>query len=151
MPPRVGASIMPTSRDNLVGRLLGIPTALVLLDARLVTLWEQREKAQNAGNTALAAELSAEILSLVEQRAKTIADDAKLRANEQIKYTCSFVNTMAASVFTAGIATPVIGLFAPGSPYAADPSLLARVSTGCFVAAMALHMIVRAMLRRLKA
>lgn len=52
---------------------------------------------------------------------------------------------------TAGIATPVIGLFAPGSPYATESHLLVRISTGCFVVAVALHMVVRAMLRRLKA
>ena len=141
---------MPTRRTKLIGRSLDTPASMSL-DPRFVTLWEQRERAQDAGNMALAAELSAEILSLVEQRAKAVADDAKLRDDEQIKYTCTFVNAMAASVFTAGIATPVIGLFAPGSPYATEPNLLVRISTGCFVVAVALHMVVRAMLRRLKA
>lgn len=75
---------MPTRRTKLIGRLLETPASMSL-DPRFVTLWEQRERAQDAGNTALAAELSAEILSLVEQRAKAVADDAKLRDNEQIK------------------------------------------------------------------
>jgi hypothetical protein len=58
---------------------------------------------------------------------------------------------MAAGIFTAGVATPVIGIFAPGSLYAANPLLLGEVSGGCFITAMALHMVVRAMLRRLRA
>lgn len=147
----VGGEHHAGGRSNLMWRLLGSPTARLTLDPRFITLWEQRERAQNAGNTALAAEVSAEILALVSQRAKAVADDVKLQTNEQIKYGCTLVNTMAASVFTAGVATPLIGIFAPGSPYAADYTLLAKVSFGCFLTAMVLHMVVRAMLRRLKA
>ena len=126
--------------------------ALILSqDHELIELRHQREAAQQQGNDALVAELSVEILNRVEQRAAAVAADVKLQTNEQIKYSSTFVNTMAAGVFTAGVATPVIGIFAPGSLYAANHLLLGEVSGGCFLTAMALHMVVRAMLRRLRA
>lgn len=129
-------------------------TSLALIlnqDRELVDLRRQRERAQNEGNITLVAELSIEILNRVEHKAAAIAADVKLRTNEQIKYGCTLVNTMAASIFTAGVAAPVIGIFAPGSIYADNPLLLGEVSGGCFIITFLLHMVVRAMLRGLRA
>ena len=85
--------------------------AALLSEKRVLQeLRNQRRRAEQEGNVALIAELSVEILNRVEQRAAAIAADVKLQTNEQIKYSSTFVNTMAAGIFTAGVGTPVMGI-----------------------------------------
>lgn len=124
----------------------GTPASRELADLR-----QQREAAKARGDIATVAELSVKILDLVERESAAAAADVKLQTNEQVKYSGTFVNGMATAIFTAGVATPVLGIFAPGSPYATNLTLLGEVSGGCFLTAVALHLIVRQMLRRLRA
>lgn len=117
----------------------------------LQNLVERRRGAAAAGDAALDGQLSTRIVGLLERAAQTRAADEKLQSNERIKYTATFLNAMAAAIVSAGVATPTIGLFVPGSPYASNPTLLVELGGGCFLFATVLHIFVRRMLRLLRA
>ena len=117
----------------------------------LAALRPQRDSAKADGDHAPVAELSVKIIDIVERESAAAAADVKLRTNEQVKFSATFVNGMATAIFTAGVATPVLGIFVPGSPYATNLTLLGEVSGGCFLTPLALYIIVRQMLRRLRA
>ena len=106
---------MPPSRDQRFEALGLFAERIDGSERELLDLRLRREEAKAAGNTALVAELSVEILDRVEKAGQALAADLKLQTNEQTKYSGTFVNGMAIAIFSAGVITPVLGVFVPAA------------------------------------
>jgi hypothetical protein len=142
----------PLSRDPRIGHTDAIARYLTPTERRQLTvLTEERAVALTTGDKAKEGEISSAILALYERGGEARIADVKLQTNEQIKYSGTFMNGMAIAIFSVGALAPVLGSFVPGSPYSNNIPLLAGVSMGCFLASLGLHLLVRQMLRRLKA
>ena len=90
------------------------------------------------------------VLAVVEQAVARSEADRKLLANERLKSTAGFMNSLAGTVFSTGIATPAVGsLFV--TPYANHVGQLYLLGGGCFVAAVLLHWLNRWLLGGLQA
>lgn len=119
--------------------------------AKLDRLQSERDDALASGDQAKADLLGREIAEVVERGDAVREADLKLRSNERIRYTATLINNVATTVVSLGIAAPLLGVFVPGSPYSDHLSLLGEVSGACALIATVLHIIVRWMLRGLRA
>ncbi|HVW91515.1 MAG TPA: amino acid transporter [Devosia sp.] len=71
----------------------------------------------------------------------------KLIENERVKLSATYLNSLAAAFFAAGVLAPVIGLFSASSVW--QPLQLAAVVASCILLSVALHLAARLVLRGL--
>ena len=120
------------------------------IEPQLQGLEYDLQQALGGRDLVAASRISADIANRLESASQVIAADVKLQTNEQIKSSATFVNGFANTLITAGVATPVLGFFVPGSPYSGNAVLIGEVSGTCLVGALIVHTIARSMLRRLR-
>ena len=126
------------------------PATRERIEPQLRALEDDLRQALNGSDLAVASRISADIASRLERTSLVIAADVKLQTNEQIKSSAAFVNGFANTLITAGVATPVLGFFVPGSPYSGNAVLIGEISGTCLAGAFIVHTMARSMLRRLK-
>lgn len=133
----------PTIRDGF--RL--DPLQFQELDA----LAEMRREAKRRGDAAAERRASTAMVAVLERTADIRIADDKLQGNELLKLRANYLNGIAVASRSVGVLTPVLGLFAPGSPYAGRLSLLGAAAAGCFALSVTTHTMGLRSLRRLRA
>ena len=120
------------------------------IEPQLRELEHDLQQALGGRDLVTASRISTDIADRLESTSRITAADVKLQTNEQIKSSATFVNGFANTLITAGVATPVLGFFVPGSPYSGNVVLIEGVSGTCLMGALIVHIIARLMLRRLR-
>ncbi|MDP1604990.1 MAG: hypothetical protein Q8M03_17205 [Legionella sp.] len=70
--------------------------------------------------------------------------------NEQVKLTATWLNTLATAIVAAGVFAPMAALLYQVTPFVLDARTSFAVGFGCFALGGGLHLLGRALLRRLR-